>query len=98
SVVPALIVALTMPDPLGGLWRVALVFGIVQFIDGSITGPRIVGEASGLHPVWIMLSLTLGGAMLGLTGLILAVPVAILIKMAGQRIERAYRESEAFGG
>ena len=84
SAVPALIVALTMADPIGGLWRVVLVYAIVQFIDGSITGPKIVGDSAGLHPLWIMLALTIGGALLGFVGLVLAVPIAILVKMVGQ--------------
>jgi predicted PurR-regulated permease PerM len=86
SAIPALVVALTMADPLSGLWRVALVYAVVQFIDGSITGPKIVGDSAGLHPLWIMLALAIGGALLGFVGLILAVPIAILVKMVGQRV------------
>ncbi|HXE56415.1 MAG TPA: AI-2E family transporter [Gemmatimonadales bacterium] len=96
SVIPALVVALTMDDPLGGLWRVALVYGVVQFIDGSITGPRIVGESVGLHPVWIMLALGFGGAFLGLPGLVLAVPAAVLLKLVGRRVLARYKRSAFF--
>jgi predicted PurR-regulated permease PerM len=97
SVVPALIVALTMPDPLGGLIRVAIVFGIVQFIDGSVTGPRIVGESVGLHPVVIMLALAFGGAVLGFAGLLLAIPITVLLRMLGTRLMTRYRASEMYG-
>ncbi len=98
SAVPALVIALTMADPLGGLWRVALVYGVVQFIDGNITGPRIVGESAGLHPLWIMLALAIGGALLGFIGLLLAVPLAILVKMLGERALVSYRGSGAYNG
>lgn len=98
SVVPALIVALTMPDPIGGLIRVAIVFGIVQFIDGSVTGPRIVGESVGLHPVVIMLALAFGGAVLGFAGLLLAIPIAVLLRMLGTRLMTRYRASAVYGG
>lgn len=93
SAVPALVVALTMADPIGGLWRVVLVYGIVQFIDGNITGPKIVGDSAGLHPLWIMLALAIGGALLGFVGLVLAVPIAILVKMLGQRALANYQKS-----
>ena len=96
SAVPALIIALTMEDPLGGLWRVALVYGVVQFIDGNITGPRIVGESAGLHPLWVMLALAIGGATMGFIGLLLAVPLAILVKMLGERAVASYRKSGAY--
>jgi predicted PurR-regulated permease PerM len=96
SAVPALVVALTMADPVGGLWRVVLVYGVVQFIDGSITGPKIAGDSTGLHPLSIMLALTIGGALLGFVGLVLAVPIAILVKMVGQRVLTTYQESPAF--
>ena len=59
-------------------------------------GPRIVGNAAGLHPVWIMLALALGGAMLGFAGLLLAVPLAILIRMAGTRVVAMWKESASY--
>lgn len=96
SAVPALVVALTMADPIGGLWRVALVYGLVQFIDGNITGPRIVGDSAGLHPLWIMLALAIGGALLGFLGLVLAVPLAILAKMLGEVGIRRYKASAVY--
>lgn len=98
SVVPAALVALTMPDPLAGAWRVALVFGVVQFLDGSITGPRIVGDAAGLNPLWIMLALAVGGAVFGFFGLLLAVPLAILATMLGRIALESYRQSALYRG
>ncbi len=93
SIIPALLVALTMPSPLDGLWRVGVVYFIVQLIDGSVTGPRIVGNSVGIHPVWIMLALGFGAALLGFVGLILAVPVAVLVKMLGRHALLRYRRS-----
>jgi predicted PurR-regulated permease PerM len=98
SIVPALIVALTMDPPLGGLLRVGAVFLVVQFIDGSVTGPKIVGESVGLHPVVIMLALAFGGAVLGFAGLLLAIPLAVLVKMVGSRLLARYRASAVYGG
>jgi predicted PurR-regulated permease PerM len=98
SIVPALVVALTMDPPLGGLLRVGAVFAVVQFIDGSVTGPRIVGGSVGLHPVVIMLALAFGGAMLGFAGLLLAIPLAVLVKMLGVRLLDQYRRSAVYGG
>lgn len=81
SILPALVTALTMDDPIGGLIRVVAVFLAVQLMDGHVTGPKIVGNSVGIHPVWIMIALTLSAAMFGFTGLLLAVPIAVLAKM-----------------
>jgi predicted PurR-regulated permease PerM len=98
SLIPAVVVALTMDSPLGGLARVAIVFAVVQFLDGSVTGPRIVGRSVGLHPAVIMLALAVGGTLLGFAGLLLAVPLALLIKMLGQVALERYRQSAVYGG
>lgn len=96
SILPALVVALTMPSPIDGLLRVGGVFLVVQFIDGSVTGPRIVGGSVGLHPVVTMLALAFGGAVLGFAGLLLAMPLAVLFKMAGTRLLARYRTSAIY--
>lgn len=98
AVLVAVVVALTMPDPAGGLLRVAIVFAVTQLVDGSITGPRIVGDSVGIHPVWIMVALALSGAFFGFVGLLLAIPLAVLVKMLGARLLARYRASAAFAG
>ncbi len=55
---------------------VAVIFLVGQFLEGNVVSPKIMGSAVGLHPVWILLALLAGGALFGLTGMFLAVPVA----------------------
>jgi predicted PurR-regulated permease PerM len=98
SIIPALVVALTMPSPLDGLLRVGGVFLVVQFLDGLVTGPRLVGGSVGLHPVITMLALAFGGALLGFVGLLLAVPLAVLGKMLGELLLARYRGSTVYAG
>jgi len=98
SIVPALVVALTMSSPLDGLLRVGAVYFVVQFLDNSVTGPRIVGGSAGLHPVATMLALAFGGAALGFVGLLLAVPLAVLVKMLAARLLARYRASAVYAG
>jgi predicted PurR-regulated permease PerM len=96
SIIPALVVALTMDDPMSGLIRVIIVFASVQFIDGSVTGPRIVGNSVGLHPIWIMIALTLSGAFFGFTGLLLAIPLAVLVKLLLVKGLAKYKASSVY--
>ncbi len=96
SIIPALVVALTMDDPVGGLIRVVATFAAIQFLDGNITGPRIVGNSVGLHPIWIMIALTMSGAFFGFTGLLLGIPLAVLVKMLLARGVAKYRTSTTY--
>ena len=55
------------------------VFLIGQFLEGNVIAPKLVGESTGLHPVWLMFALLAFGTLLGFVGLLLAVPVAASI-------------------
>lgn len=58
---------------------VALVFGAGQLMEGNFLTPKLVGDKVGLHAVWVMFALLAGGAVFGLLGVMLAVPVAAVI-------------------
>jgi predicted PurR-regulated permease PerM len=96
SIVPAFVVALTMDDPGTGLLKVLVVFIIVQFVDGNVTGPKIIGDSVGLHPVWIMIALVLAGAFFGFVGLLLAIPMAVFVRMIASRVVARYKQSEMY--
>jgi len=54
---------------------------VVQFIDGNIINPIIVGKAVSLHPITIMLSLLVFEYFFGIMGMILATPIVATIKI-----------------
>ena len=54
---------------------------ILQFIEGNILSPLIVGRSLRMHPVVIMLALLAGGELAGIPGMILAVPAAAVLKV-----------------
>jgi predicted PurR-regulated permease PerM len=96
SIVPVIVIALISGSVAGSLLKAGIVFAIVQFIDGSITGPRIVGESVGLHPIWVMLALAIGGSVFGFVGLLLAMPAAVLVKLMISAALEKYRGSRFF--
>ena len=63
---------------LGALGLVLLVFGVVQLIQETVLVPRFQGEAMGLSPAIILLSISIWGKLLGFLGLILALPLTCL--------------------
>lgn len=54
---------------------------IVQQLDNNLFAPKIVGDSVGLHPVFIMLAILIGGNIGGLFGMLLAVPLSASIKI-----------------
>ncbi|MDQ4005560.1 MAG: AI-2E family transporter [Actinomycetota bacterium] len=87
----AVLIAFTTQAPAGGLlhlepgWPLALGSAvgllIVQQIDNHILSPNIVARTVNLHPVTVMLGLLAGGTLLGLWGMLLAVPVLATVKI-----------------
>lgn len=57
---------------------VAVVFVVVQVIQDTLITPRIMGQATGLRPVAIMLGVFIWGKLLGFLGLLLAIPLTCL--------------------
>jgi predicted PurR-regulated permease PerM len=53
----------------------------MHLVDGYFIEPVVFGERMGLSPFWILLSIILGGGLFGLWGVLLAVPVAAVIKL-----------------
>lgn len=98
SIIPVLLIALLTGSFLASILKAGIVFAIVQLIDGSITGPRIVGGSVGLHPIWVILALAVGAFFFGFVGLLLAMPAAVLIKLLLRESLARYRASQLFGG
>lgn len=94
SIIPVIIIALLSGSFLASLGKAGAVFLVVQLIDSSITGPRIVGSSVGLHPVWVMLALAVGSFFFGFVGLLLAMPAAVLIKLALRETLARYGRSD----
>lgn len=53
---------------------------VLDQISDNVLAPRIMGDAIGLNPVWLIISLFIGAKLGGILGLFLAVPVASIIK------------------
>jgi predicted PurR-regulated permease PerM len=57
----------------------ALVIAVVQIVQDAILTPKIMGKVTGLNPAMILLSLSIWGKLLGLLGLIIALPMTYLL-------------------
>ncbi len=70
----AAIVALITVDPATALWVIVLAV-VVQQVEGNLFQPLIMARQVSIHPVVVLIALTAGGAVAGLAGAFLAVPV-----------------------
>ncbi len=69
---------LVMIDPVKAILFVVFII-VLQQLEGFFIYPRIVGKAIGLQSIWILLSILLGASLGGVTGIIVAVPIAAVI-------------------
>ena len=58
---------------------IAAVFVFVQIVENLVLVPTIMGNVTGMGPAWILLSLSVWGALLGFVGMIIALPVTTLL-------------------
>ncbi len=98
SLLPAVFVALVSGSVGLSLLKILVVYGVVQGLEGTVISPRIVGESVGLHPVWVVLALALGGFLFGFVGLLIGVPGAVGVKLLIARGLERYRRSTLYGG
>ncbi|APC39359.1 AI-2E family transporter [Clostridium estertheticum subsp. estertheticum] len=76
----AVIIALLSGQPIRAVWAVVGMI-VVQEVDNKLLAPKIVGDSVGLHPVFTMLAIIIGGSVWGLIGMMIAVPVAACFKV-----------------
>jgi predicted PurR-regulated permease PerM len=98
SLVPAIFIALVSGSVLLSLLKIAVVFGVTQVLDGTVITPRIVGDSVGIHPVWVLLALSVGGYFFGVAGLLVGVPAAAVTKLLIQRGLARYEASDLYRG
>ncbi|HZK33309.1 MAG TPA: AI-2E family transporter [Tissierellaceae bacterium] len=75
--VPAVFFAF-LSSPIKALW-VSILFVTIQWVENNILAPKIIGDTTGIHPMLVLLSIIVGGAIFGVVGMILSVPVVAVI-------------------
>ncbi|MGP7816884.1 AI-2E family transporter [Niallia sp. 01092] len=78
--VPAVIIACTMSVRMVIITIVIII--VLQFLEGNILSPYIVGKSLHLHPLIIMFALLAGEKVGGIVGMIVSVPILSVLKVA----------------
>ncbi len=89
--IPCLVI-LVLISPIQALEFLIFII-ILQQIDGNILGPYILGDTMGLPTLWVMFAIIVGGALFGIFGMFLGVPVfAVIYSVISDLINRKIRE------
>lgn len=78
SMIPVVVSTLTY-NP-GKALLALIVMLVIQQIDGNLIAPKIMGGVVGLDPFWILAAIMFFGALMGLPGIIFAIPFAAIVK------------------
>ncbi|MEH6520962.1 AI-2E family transporter [Sulfitobacter sp.] len=74
------------------------IFVIGQVIEGNVLTPKLVGSSVGLHPVWLILALSVFGSLFGFVGMLVAVPVAAALGVVTRFAVEQYQLSLLYRG
>jgi predicted PurR-regulated permease PerM len=83
--IPAVLVAFTVSPQLALL--VALVYTVLQFIEGNVLVPLVMRNTIGLSPFLVIVSVLIGGSIAGLIGALFAVPIAAAVLVVLERLQ-----------
>ena len=79
ATIPIVLSALTIS------WQKALValvvMGLIQILDGNILQPILLAQSVKVHPVTVLVALLIGASLLGVWGVLLAIPVAAFLQL-----------------
>ena len=79
------------------LLGVGAVFAFGQVLESFFLTPTLVGEKIGLHPVFVIFAILAGGQLFGFLGVLLALPIAAVVKVMVLHLHSHYRHSELYG-
>lgn len=91
--IPCLIL-LVIINPWKALEFLIFIF-ILQQIDGNLLGPYILGDSLGLPTLWVMFAIIVGGALFGIAGMFLGVPVfSVIYTLVSRTVNSAVRDKK----
>lgn len=89
--IPGILLYLCL-DPVYAFAFAIIILAIQQF-DGWVLGPLILGDSTGISPIWVIFGITIGGAYFGVPGMFLGVPVtAVVVYLARKLVARRLKK------
>lgn len=83
---------ITLAAATQGLTKMIIALAVavgIQQLESTFITPKIVGDTVGIHPLFVILIVLLGGQFMGISGMLLAVPIVL---MARETVTTIYKE------
>lgn len=92
GIVVASIVALAAGGGMALVFKVIVVFLLIQLVDNVLIQPTVVAKSVDLHPLMVLFAVMVGNQLTGgIVGMLIAVPMTGIIKVSGQTIYRGIK-------
>ena len=89
--VPGILLYLCI-EPIDAVIFAGIILALQQF-DGWVLGPMILGDSTGIRPIWVIFGITVGGAYFGFAGMFLGVPVtAVIVYLVNKYVDKKLNE------
>lgn len=89
--VPAVILSIIQFGDLTYLPEILLIFALIYTLDNGFIQPNIYSNRTGLHPILIIIFILIGNHIFGPLGMLLAIPIATIIKTASSEFYNSYK-------
>lgn len=89
--VPAIAISIIQFGDFSMLPKIVLLFILIYSVDNGLIQPNIFSKGTDLHPLVIIILILVGSELLGIFGMLLAVPAATVIKTAAREIYYGYK-------
>lgn len=89
--IPAIIISLMQFGDLSMLPQITILFILIYTFDNGFIQPNIYSKSTDMHPITIIILILMGSQVLGIFGMLLAVPTATVVKTAAREIYLGYK-------
>jgi len=89
--IPAAMLSISQYGDLSRIPLIALLLTIIYLLDNGIVQPLVFSKGTNMHPIAIILLIVAGSQLFGIIGMLLAIPVATVIKTAAKEIYFAFK-------
>ncbi|HDL78845.1 MAG TPA: AI-2E family transporter, partial [Bacteroidetes bacterium] len=95
--VPAIVVSLTQNSSLTPVIWIAVAFTIIQLIDNVLISPIVVARSVEIHPLLVVVVILIGGQLMGILGMLIAVPAASILIVIVKEIIFGFKNYRILG-
>lgn len=92
GLVPPAIYALVTGGGLDAAWPVLGVVLVCQLVDNILVQPTVIAQSASLHPILVLIGITVGGNLMGLWGMLIAIPTLAVLKVTLGILYRSLQE------